>query len=93
MNYFIEFSFFFIICRLQATRSLARSAVRGRMVVVAAAADRPLWAPGVQPPSYLNGTLPGECLWGVMVVAPVHCSCLASARISKNLTRQSIFSF
>eukprot|EP00889_Picochlorum_renovo_P007373 jgi/Picre1/34403/NNA_001872.t1 len=31
---------------------------RGR--VVAAAADRPLWAPGVEPPTYLDGSLAGD---------------------------------
>ena len=40
---------------MQTSRPVAR---RGR--VVAAAADRPLWAPGVEPPSYLNGTLAGD---------------------------------
>ena len=44
---------------LQASRAAARPAARGRMVV-AAAADRPLWAPGVQPPAYLTGKLAGE---------------------------------
>ena len=44
---------------VQATRVVGRPAARAR-IVVTAAADRPLWAPGVQPPSYLNGSLPGD---------------------------------
>eukprot|EP00884_Botryococcus_braunii_P004042 jgi/Botrbrau1/13639/Bobra.0373s0013.1 len=36
----------------------SRVAGRSRMVVCAAA--RPLWLPGVEPPKYLNGSLPGD---------------------------------
>ena len=38
----------------------APAAMKTRRSVSANAASRPLWAPGVAPPAYLNGTLPGD---------------------------------
>ncbi|GAB4821458.1 hypothetical protein N2152v2_008504 [Parachlorella kessleri] len=42
-----------VVATKQATRSAARSSVVVR-------AERPLWAPGVAPPEYLDGTLAGD---------------------------------
>ena len=45
------------IYKSQVARPASRSSSR---MVVKASADRPLWAPGVQPPSYLNGSMAGD---------------------------------
>ena len=78
---------------MQATRAASRPVARGRMVV-AAAAQRGLWAPGVAPPSYLDGTLPGEYIcceirvqFASVYFFPPHLSSVASSDFLSNPTK------
>jgi light-harvesting complex I chlorophyll a/b binding protein 4 len=43
-----------------ARRSAIRAPASRSAVVVRAAADRKLWAPGVEAPAYLNGDMAGD---------------------------------
>lgn len=63
-----------------ATRKAGVKAPASRRAVVVQASSRPLWAPGVVAPSYLDGTLAGErdgsVAWSIRLdghAAEAHC--------------------